>query len=53
MTEKEIKELCKWAVENSQKELTVQEKECLKIGIDHAGSIEDLFLLAFTMALKH
>ena len=46
MTEDQIKLLCKWAIENSNRPLTVSEKETLKQAIDISGSWEELFLVA-------
>lgn len=36
MTEQDAKFLCKWAIENGQRQLTPAEKELLKKGIDDA-----------------
>ncbi len=46
MTEKQIKFLCKWIVENSNRPLSKVEKEVIKQAIDQAKSIEDLLALA-------
>ncbi len=50
MTEHQIKVLCKWAVENSNRPLTDAEKEILKQAIDSANSIEDLLAIALAAA---
>ena len=50
MTEQQIKVLCKWAVENSNRPLTDAEKEILKQAIDSANSIEDLLAIALATA---
>ena len=50
MTEQQIKFLCKWAVENSNRPLTKAEKEILKQAIDNAKNIEDLLAIALSTA---
>lgn len=50
MTEQQIKFLCKWAVENSNRPLTDAEKEILKQAIDNAKNIEDLLAIALSSA---
>ena len=50
MTEQQIKFLCKWAVENSNRPLTEAEKEILKQAIDNAKNIEDLLAIALSTA---
>ena len=50
MTEQQIKFLCKWAVENSNRPLTDAEKEILKQAIDNAKKIEDLLAIALAAA---
>lgn len=44
MTEHDVKFLCKWAIENGQRQLTPVEKELLKKGIDDAKSSFKTFL---------
>lgn len=46
MTEKEIKELCKFMLENSNKPLSDEQKELIKLAIDNSKTIENLFLTA-------
>ena len=46
MTEQEAKFLCKWAIENGQRQLTPVEKELLKKGIDDAKSFQDFLAVA-------
>ena len=46
MTEQEAKFLCKWAIENGQRQLTPVEKELLKKGIDAAKSFQDFLAVA-------
>lgn len=46
MTEKEIKELCKFVLENSNKPLSDEQKELIKLAIDNSKTIEDLFFTA-------
>ena len=46
MTEQEAKFLCKWAIENGQRQLTPAEKELLKKGIDDAKSFQDFLAVA-------
>ena len=48
MTEKELKFLCKWLVDNSNRPLSKEEKEIIKQAIDKSNSIEDLILIAIT-----
>lgn len=45
MTEKEIKSLLKLAVENSNKQLTIQQKEHLKLEIDNAKTYDDIMAM--------
>lgn len=45
MTEKEIKLLLKLAVENSNKQLTMQQKEFLKLKIDNAKTYDDIMIM--------
>lgn len=49
MTEEQLKFLCKWAIQNSNRPLTDVEKELLKQAIDNAKSIEDLLAVALTV----
>lgn len=46
MTEKGIKELCKWALENRNKQLSKEQKELLKQAIDQSKTVEELLLTA-------
>lgn len=46
MTEKEFKELCKWAVENRKKQLSKEQMELLKQAIDQSKTVEELLLIA-------
>lgn len=46
MTEQQIKQLCKFAVENGNRAFTKQEKELLKQAVDDARNLEELFLVA-------
>mgnify|MGYP006982726225 FL=1 len=46
MTEQEAKFLCKWAIENGQRQLTPAEKELLKKEIDDAKSFQDFLAVA-------
>ena len=46
MTKEQIKFLYKWAVQNSNRPLTDEEKEVLKQAIDAAKSVEDLLAVA-------
>lgn len=50
MTEQQIKQLCKWAVENSNRPLTDTEKELLKQAIDQAKNINELLVVAIAAA---
>jgi len=50
MTEQQIKFLCKWAVENSNRPLADAEKEILKQAIDNTKNIEDLLAIALSAA---
>ena len=51
MTEQEVKLLCKWAVQNGNHHFTDAEKELLKQAIDHAGSVEDLLVIALSATM--
>ena len=53
MTEEQIKFLCKWAVQNSNRPLTDEEKEVLKLAIDAAKSVEDLLAVALAALTKN
>ena len=44
MTEKEVKFLCKWIVENSKRPLTETDKEIIKQTIDNARTPEEMVL---------
>ena len=53
MTEQDVKLLCKWAIENGQRQLTPVEKELLKNGIDDAKSFQDfLAVVLAAMAIS-
>ena len=52
MTEQQIKNLCKWALENGEHRLTDEEKELIKQAIDAAKNIEELFVVAIATAMK-
>ena len=46
MTEQQIKQLCKLAIEGSNRPFTKQEKELLKQAIDKAQNWEELMTIA-------
>lgn len=46
MTEKEIKGLCKFALENSDKPLSEKQKELIKQAIDKSETVEELLFTA-------
>ena len=48
MTEQQIKELCKFAIENGKRPFTREQKEILKQAIENAESLEELLLIAFS-----
>lgn len=48
--EEQIKFLCKWAVQNSQRPLTDLEKEIIKRAIDESQTIEELLAVAVAVA---
>ena len=48
MTEREIKEMCKWVIDNSNQPLTKTEKEIIKQAIDNAKSFNELLGIALT-----
>lgn len=50
MNEEQLKFLCKWAIQNSNRPLTDIEKELLKQAVDNAKSIEDLLSIALAVA---
>lgn len=52
MNEKEIKELCKFVLENSNKPLSDEQKEIIKLAIDNSKNIEELFLTAIISNIK-
>ena len=49
MTEEQIKLLCKLAVENHQRQLTVWQKETIKHAIDEAKTIEELLAVMLSV----
>lgn len=46
MTERKIKELCKMALESSNKPLSKEQKEVLKLAIDKSETVEELLFTA-------
>ena len=46
MTEQQIKQLCKLAIEKSNRPFTKEEKELLKQAIDNAQNWDDLLTIA-------
>ena len=50
MNDKQLKFLCKWAIQNSNRPLTDAEKELLKQAVDNAKGIEDLLSIALAIA---
>lgn len=46
MTEQNLKDLCKWALENSNEPISEEQKELLKQAIDRSKTIEELFTTA-------
>lgn len=46
MTEKEIKELCKFALEYSDKPLSEEQKDLIKQAIDKSETVEELLFTA-------
>lgn len=42
MTEEQIKFICKWIIENSNRPLSELDKEIIKQAIDNAKTIEEL-----------
>ncbi len=48
MNEKQIKLLCKLAIENSKRPFTKAEKEMLKQAVDSAKSWDDLIAIALS-----
>ena len=42
MTEEQIKFICKWVIENSNRPLSELDKEIIKQAIDNAKTIEEL-----------
>ena len=46
MTDRYIKEMCKWVIDNSNQPITKLEKETIKLGIDNAKSFSDLLSIA-------
>lgn len=52
MTEQEIKSICKWAVQNSNRQLTALDKEAIKKAIDEAKSLDDLLGIALMVTMR-
>lgn len=46
MTEEQVKIICKWIVENSNRPLNRLEKEIIKQAIDASKTVEDLAKIA-------
>lgn len=51
MTQDQVKSLCKWSVENSKRKLSDIEKEMIKQAIEESKTIEDLFMVAISIAM--
>ena len=51
MTEMQIKEICKWIVENRRRPLLKEQKEMIKQAIDNSKTIEELFITAVILNL--
>ena len=49
MTEEQIKLLCKLAVENNQRPMTVWQKETIKHAIDEARTFEELLAVMLSV----
>ncbi len=52
MTEKQIKMLCKFAVEHGNRPFTKEEKEIIKQGVDNSRNLEDLLAVAIATLIK-
>ena len=52
MTEKQIKMLCKFAVEHGNRPSTKEEKEIIKQGVDNSRNLEDLLAVAIATLIK-
>ena len=52
MTEQQIKFICKWIVQNSNRSLSELDKEILKQAIDNAKNVDDLVIIALSMLDK-
>lgn len=52
MTEKQIKMLCKFAVERGNRPFTKEEKEIIKQGVDNSRNLEDLLAVAIATLIK-
>ena len=52
MTEEQIKFLCKFALENGNRQLTKAEKEIAKTAIDESKTLGDLLAVALIVASK-
>lgn len=50
MTERQWKMTCKWAVENSNRRLSKEEKELIKQAIDSATNIYEIISIALVVA---
>lgn len=51
MTERQIKELCKLAVEKGNQPLSKEQKEIIKQAIDNAKTVEELLVTALVSNL--
>lgn len=52
MTEEQIKFLCKFLLDNRNKQLTKEEKEIAKKAIDESKTIQELLCVAIAIASK-
>ena len=48
MNEKELKEYCKLAVDHTRQNLSENQKELIKQGIDEARNVQELLAVAIT-----
>ena len=46
MTEQEIKEACKFVIENGNRDFTNEEKALLKAAVDQSRNLDELFAVA-------
>ena len=51
MREKEVKELCKFVLDNGHRRFSDRDRQLLKMAIDNSNNLQELFAVAMASAL--